>query len=327
MQTYNKYFKNSKKIPLDKFFDDVLYNEKYGYYSTKYPFENKGDFITAPSISPLFSEMIAIWIISFWEKLNKPNKLNIVELGSGNGKLVRTLITSLKKFPELYKKSNFYIYEKSKFLQKYQKRNLKKFEIKWLSNFDIINKGPVIFIGNEFFDSMPVKQFTKKGKYFYENYVHLNKNKQIELSLVKVKKNIAREIKKFKVLDNQNFIEYPKLGFKELKPIMKKINKNGGGLLLVDYGYIKQKNMNTLQSVMKHKKNYIFKNLGNADVTYLVNFSLLKNYFIINNLKVENIVTQNFFLNKLGILKRAEILSLKMSFKEKSDLYLRLKRL
>ena len=28
----------------------------------------KGDFITAPKISKLFSEMIAIWIISTWEK-------------------------------------------------------------------------------------------------------------------------------------------------------------------------------------------------------------------------------------------------------------------
>ena len=34
-----------------------------------------------------------------------------------------------------------------------------------------------------------------------------------------------------------------------------------------------------------------------------------------------------FFLKKVGILNRAEILSDKMSFKDKSDLYLRLKRL
>ena len=46
-----------------------------------------------------------------------------------------------------------------------------------------------------------------------------------------------------------------------------------------------------------------------------------------NNLNVQKITTQNEFLKKMGILERAEILSKRMSFKEKSDLYFRLKRL
>ena len=46
-----------------------------------------------------------------------------------------------------------------------------------------------------------------------------------------------------------------------------------------------------------------------------------------NNLKVEQIVTQSKFLQKLGILKRANILSKSMSFKEKADMFYRLKKL
>ena len=42
---------------------------------------------------------------------------------------------------------------------------------------------------------------------------------------------------------------------------------------------------------------------------------------------VNNVVSQSFFLKKMGILKRAEILSQTMNFKEKSDLYYRLERL
>ena len=34
--------------------------------------------------------------------------------------------------------------------------------IKWIKNFDSIKKGPVIFFGNEFFDAIPIKQFSKK---------------------------------------------------------------------------------------------------------------------------------------------------------------------
>ena len=71
----------------------------------------------------------------------------------------------------------------------------------------------------------------------------------------------------------------------------------------------------------------IFDNIGKADITYLVNFDLLKNFLKIQNLNVNNVVSQSFFLKRVGIIKRAGILSNKMSFKEKSDLYYRLQRL
>ena len=74
-------------LPLDKFINISLYNKKSGYYIKKNPFGKKGDFITAPNVSRLFSEMIAIWVVSFWENLNKPEKINLVELGAGNGEL------------------------------------------------------------------------------------------------------------------------------------------------------------------------------------------------------------------------------------------------
>ena len=96
---------------------------------------------------------------------------------------------------------------------------------------------------------------------------------------------------------------------------------------MIDYGYFKPNNQNTLQSIMKHSKNNIFKNLGKADITCHVNFSLLSEYFIKNNLKVKKTITQNEFLNNMGIFQRAEIISKNMKFSEKSDLYLRLKRL
>ena len=97
--------------------------------------------------------------------------------------------------------------------------------------------------------------------------------------------------------------------------------------MLIDYGYLKPTNKDTLQSVMKYKKNKLLNNLGKADVTSLVNFKLLNEYFIKNNLKVKKVVTQKFFLEKMGILDRASNLSKKMSFKEQSNLYLRLRRL
>ena len=61
--------KKDHKIPLDKFIDYCLYDKKYGYYMNSNPFGITGDFITAPNLSRLYSEMLAIWTISFWESL------------------------------------------------------------------------------------------------------------------------------------------------------------------------------------------------------------------------------------------------------------------
>ena len=55
----------STSLPLDKFIEFALYDKDTGYYMKKNPFGVKGDFITAPNITRLFSEMIAIWVVTF----------------------------------------------------------------------------------------------------------------------------------------------------------------------------------------------------------------------------------------------------------------------
>ena len=77
--------KEKKSIPLDQFINISLYDKKFGYYMKKNPFGKDGDFITAPLISNLFGEMLAIWCIAFWEHIGKPKKILLVELGPGDG--------------------------------------------------------------------------------------------------------------------------------------------------------------------------------------------------------------------------------------------------
>ena len=90
--------KKKYNLPLDKFINFSLYNKKYGYYMKKKIFGREGDFITAPNISRLFSEMIAIWIVSFWQSLGSPKKFNLIELGAGNGEMMKIINESLKNF-------------------------------------------------------------------------------------------------------------------------------------------------------------------------------------------------------------------------------------
>ena len=111
-------------LPLDKFINKALYNPKNGFYMKNNPFGNKGDFITSPNISILFSEMLSIWTVSFWQNLKFPKKINLIELGSGNGQMIYDMINSFKNFPEFYKSCKFIILEKSPYLKKIQKKKL-----------------------------------------------------------------------------------------------------------------------------------------------------------------------------------------------------------
>ena len=319
--------KKSLNFPLDKFIDFSLYNKKFGYYMKKDPFGKRGDFITAPNISRLFTEMVAIWIISFWKSLGSPKKFNLIELGAGNGEMMKVLIESFENFPDFLKSCNFIIHEKSPLLIKEQKKKLQKINILWKSKIGKIEKIPSIFIANEFFDAMPIKKFRKKKNLWFEKFVNFtNSNEAFFFEKKTDIKKVERSIG-FKISENQNFIEYSELCLKYLKDISKVIKKNNGGLLLIDYGYFDGKMKNTLQAVSNHKIANILENIGNIDITHNLNFSLFQNFVKnIGGLSID-LTTQRKFLIKMGIKKRAEIISKNKDFLKKADIFYRLKRL
>ena len=327
MKSNLKFFKDAKSLSVDQFLEKVLYKKDKGYYNSKFPFGYKGDFVTAPNISNLFSEMIAVWMISTWEIIGKPKKFNIIELGPGDGSLVEVLLKVFKKFKQFNSSKKIYLFEKSEYLKKIQKKNINNNEVTWIDNFNKIKSGPVIFFGNEFFDAIPIKQFKRDKKYLFEKYFVLQKCNKIKEIYRKTSNKNTKIINSYKTFDKIKFIEFPKIGLNYLDEIAKKISNLGGCILMIDYGYLKPNNQNTLQSVIKHKKNYIFDNLGKADISSLVNFPLIKEFFLKKDLQVKGVISQKEFLKNMGIEERAEIISKNMKFREKSNLYLRLKRL
>ena len=164
--------KEKKSIPLDKFINIALYNKKFGYYMKKNPFGKEGDFVTAPMISNLFGEMLAIWCVSFWEYAGKPNKILLVELGPGDGSLCKNLLKTFKQFENFYNSLEINLLETSDKLKIIQKAKINNKKVKWIKKIDNINYGPIIFLGNEFFDALPIKQIYKKKKLFFENIIN-----------------------------------------------------------------------------------------------------------------------------------------------------------
>ena len=173
---------------------------------------------------------------------------------------------------------------------------------------------------------MPIKQFIKKERKWFERHVRFFNNKfeycDVPFDMEKFENKI-----KFKIAKQQNFIEYSPQSTDYLKIINNKIERNNGGILIIDYAYIDKRMKNTLQAVSKHKYCDVLEGFGNSDITYNLSFNLLNRIVKeLSSLTSMN-TTQGEFLTKLGILERAEILSKKMLFSEKADIYFRIKRL
>ena len=230
----------------------------------------------------------------------------------------------LKVKKNIYKKKK--ISKNIKTNKKKQKVNINKKNIQWLNDLSELDNLPCIFLANEFFDALPIKQFIKKERKWFERHVRFFNNKfeyfDVPFDIEKFENKI-----KFKITNQQNFIEYSPQSTEYLKIIFNKIKRNNGGILIIDYAYTDKKMKNTLQAVSKHKYCDVLKGFGNSDITYNLSFSLLNRIVKeLSSLTSMN-TTQGEFLTKLGILERAEILSKKMLFSEKADIYFRIKRL
>ena len=317
----------SNSISLDKFIEWALYDKNSGYYMKKNPFGKEGDFITAPNITRLFSEIIAIWIITFWKSIGAPKKFNLIELGAGNGEMMTVIIDTLKNFPECFNTCRFMIHEKSNFLINQQKKKLSLENILWIKDIEKINSSPTLYLANEFFDAIPFKQFFKQEDGWFERFVEIKNKKKAEFKKQKIDIKKLEKNLKFEISKNQNVIEYSPKTFKYLKDICKVIKKNKGGILIIDYGYLSSKMQETLQAIKNHKHSNILENIGDSDITYNINFNILKNFINQFHDFDSIITTQKKFLTSMGLLQRAEIVSKNIPFSKKTDLFYRIRRL
>ena len=55
-----------------------------GYYKNGNPIGAAGDFVTAPEVSQIFGELIAVWAMIVWEGMGCPENFILGELGPGD---------------------------------------------------------------------------------------------------------------------------------------------------------------------------------------------------------------------------------------------------
>lgn len=277
-------------ITVEKFFEIA---SSY-YYQNNNPFGKSGDFITAPEVSQLFGEMMGVFIASNWLSEGKP-RISLVEMGAGNGTLMLDVLRATKSIEGFHDAiDKVYIVETSDRLIRIQKDKLKAYSnIEWLKNINEITNDNCYFFCNELFDALPLKQYVSKDGRYYERIIKLKDNKLI-FSIPETSENIESTIS-----EDGNVIEISEVS-RELSVQIKRISKLA---LIIDYGYLQTMGKETLQAIKNHKYSDVLSDIGDSDLTYLVNFKLLQNYF--DNSQV---ITQSEFLRMNGIDLRAQIL-------------------
>lgn len=305
--------KSQGSISISNFMNAALYHKEYGYYMNKLPLGKDGDFITAPEISQLFGETIAVWIMNTWEKLGKPSKFSLVELGPGKGTLVHDVIRVTKKYSCFFSSMDIHLIEISPILQKIQKEKLKGLDINWHEDINNLPKQPTIFFANELFDALPIDQFVYLDGQWYENRVTKQDNGSLSL-LLQCSVPITGKGKLF----NGAVVEVCLAGTEILKKLENKIVNNGGAALIIDYGYVYPSYKSTLQSIRQHKYTNFLKNIGNSDITALVNFQALKDS--LKHVDCETL-TQRVFLYLFGIKERAQALMKNASNEQKHRIF------
>jgi NADH dehydrogenase [ubiquinone] 1 alpha subcomplex assembly factor 7 len=318
-----------KKLFLDQYINYCLYKFDTSYYQSKNIFGYKGDFVTSPHISSIFSEMLAFWTFSYWDKIKKPKDLNILELGPGDGTMAKDIITTLKKRKQVNGKINYFFLEKSKYLKKKQKEKLIHLNnIYWIKNIKDFQKNNLVILSNEFFDALPVKQFIKKKNKWLEKGVQFNrKTNKLQFFFEPASQVHIKKISHYFDLEKNNFIEICYEAKKIVKDLSLLLQKENSIFLTIDYGDFSTFSNDTLQAIKNRKKVDPLTFPGESDLTTHVNFYYLIKLFNEYNLHKIFFINQSQFLQKLGINERLASQSKLLNSKKLFNLKQSIKRL
>lgn len=293
-------------IPVNEYMALCLFDPSNGYYTTREPFGTDGDFITAPEVSQMFGELVAIWLYQAWLAIGRPLPVTIAEIGPGRGTLMKDMRRTLTRLdPALAAAAGFAMIETSARLREVQRRTLAAAApgIVWHETIDTLPRQPLLIVGNELFDAIPVRQFVRAGAGWRERMVGLDDDGALRFFAGAGSVDAG--------LLPEGADEAPQGAIVEVAParaalmatIAERLEDRGAGLF-IDYGHLRSGVGDTLQAVRRHDHEDVLANPGEADLTSHVDFAVLAAVARSHGLAA-HMATQGEFLLGMGLLERA----------------------
>jgi SAM-dependent MidA family methyltransferase len=284
-----------------------LFDPQDGYYTTREPFGAAGDFTTAPEISQMFGELVGVWIRLAWEALGRPLPVLVAEIGPGRGTLMKDVLRTLERLaPELVSAARFALIETSPRLVEVQKNTLAtaRATIEWHGTVDTLPEMPLVIVGNELFDAIPIRQFVKTGGQWRERCVGLDQEGGLHFVAGAGSLDPALLPKGASAAPDGAIVEAGPARTALMDLICERIAGNGGAGLFIDYGFTEPGIADTLQALHRHSFVDVLLNPGEADLTSHVDFAALAAAARQHGLAAA-LMAQGDFLLGLGLLERA----------------------
>lgn len=264
-----------------------LYHPEFGYYVHNSVIGAQGDFITAPEISQLFGEMLAFWCIAQWQEAGMPSSLHLIELGPGRGTLLQDILRIGARQEGFLEGLTVSCVEVCSYLRDQQQQALQQYPfVFWYNTLQDVPRGAdfTIVLANEFFDTLPVRQFVGHE----ERTVRYSEQ---ENTLIFSPPANPKTVKESCPLAEETMHEM----MQHLSP---------GVALIIDYGDDtppESRFGDTLQALFQHKPVNVLQSLSFADLSHQVDFHKLCS--IATNFRFQ---PQGNFLLRLGIEQRLE---------------------
>jgi NADH dehydrogenase [ubiquinone] 1 alpha subcomplex assembly factor 7 len=276
------------------------------YYATRDPLGADGDFITAPEISQMFGEMIGLWCADQWMRSGKP-AVHYVELGPGRGTLAADALRAGQKFGFA---PNVHFVETSPALRALQSAAVPQ-AVHHNGIETLPHDGPMFIIANEFFDALPIRQVEMTAAGWRDRRVtQTGEDAATGYCIVHGDTDMAHAVPPLmRDAPLGSIYESAPAGAAILYELADRLARQGGAMLVIDYGHTRPGYGDTLQAVKAHGFASVFDHPGEHDLTAHVNFAELAVVAQAQGLQIAGPMTQGAFLTALGIEARAAVLS------------------
>ena len=293
-------------IPVAQYMNLCQFDPEGGSYTARQTIGR--DFITSPEISQTFGEMLGLWVAQTWHDQGRPVHPRLVELGPGRGTLMADALRAISvATPEFLDAVEIVLVETSASLRTVQREKLKTIgaDITWHERFDETLTGrPLYLIANEFFDCLPVHQYVKTESGWCERMVGV-KDDTLVFALAPDSVGVMPLGRGSAPLGG--VYEVAPAATALMEEIAHAVAADGGGAVIVDYGFDIPGFGETLQAVADGKYvSDLLRDPGESDLSAHVDFAALKRAAEAGGCAAFGPVTQCNFLADLGIGDRGE---------------------
>ncbi len=294
----------SGPISVERYMELALGHPRFGYYRTRDPLGGAGDFVTAPEISQMFGELVGLWAATIWSAMGSPDPVRLVELGPGRGTLMADALRAAAALPAFRAAVDLNFVETSPVLRDLQAAAMARGGVQgaWHDAVETVPAGPAIVLANEFFDALPVRHYLRTLAGWCERLVGLSDGILAFGAAPDTEPSLKLDAPPGTILE---------IGIAARRVaalLAARVAREGGAVLIVDYGYAEPRFGETLQAVRRHRFVDVLAQPGEADLTSHVDFSALGRAARAAGAEVHGPTGQGAWLKALGIKTRAEAL-------------------